>query len=393
MQEHHWLERKDDVVAEIRSIGDPRKYPDRSRPRPVQFAWQPPDPNQNHAQYDLLIARSPTFEDVQVIPGLGGSPAEVPNLLLGERYYWKVIQRRDGMPTAKSPAWSFRTHTAPPRWIRVPGISNVRDVGGWPIDAASRVRQDLLFRSSELNTHIMVSAEGARVLVEDLGIRTDLDLRGTADDENPAPALDTASVTWEHCPLYAYKDIFTPTGMASIRRAFRVLADPARYPLLFHCWGGADRAGTLSFLVNGLLGVGLDDLIHDYELTSLSIMGLRLHTDGGFQEILAGLRDFGAEEATIQARIEAYLLAAGVTAEEMQRMRELLMRRLNNIKTRAVRPSFLCYSMVMSGQWEKTRILGVCGGEAPQTPKIQQPSPIAEQLHSMYIKKTSAGSG
>ena len=327
LQEHHWLERKDDVVAEIRSIGDPRKYPDRSRPRPVQFAWQPPDPNQNHAQYDLLIARSPTFEDVQVIPGLGGSPAEVPNLLLGERYYWKVIQRRDGLPTAKLPAWSFRTHTAPPRWICVPGISNVRDVGGWPIDAASRVRQDLLFRSSELNTHIMVSAEGARVLVEDLGIRTDLDLRGTADDENPAPALDTAGVTG-HCPLYAYKDIFTPTGMASIRRAFRVLADPARYPLLFHCWGGADRAGTLSFLVNGLLGVGLDDLIHDYESDLAFDHGAapahRWRLSGDF----AGLRDFGAEEVTIQARIEAYLLAAGVTAEEMQRMRELLIEKI-----------------------------------------------------------------
>lgn len=328
LQEHHWPERKDAVVAEIRTIGDPRKYPDRSRPRPVQFAWQPADPNQNHALYDLLISRSSAFKDVQVISGVTGTEAEVPNLLLGERYYWKVIQRRDGAPTAESPAWSFCTHTAPPRWIHVPGISNVRDVGGWSIDGTSRVRQSLLFRSAELNTHITLSPEGERVLLEELGIRTDLDLRGTADDENPAPALDTASVTWELCPLYAYKDIFTPIGMDSIRRAFRVLADSARYPVLIHCWGGADRTGTLSFLVNGLLGVGLDDLIHDYELTSLSIMGLRLHTEEGFQEILAGLRGYGAEESTIQARIECYLLAAGVTAEDMQRICELLIEKV-----------------------------------------------------------------
>ena len=327
-QELHWPERKDAVVAEIQSISDRRKYPDRSRPRPVQFVWQPPDPSHNHAQYDLLIARSPAFEDVQVISGITGTEAEVPNLLLGERYYWKVIQRRNGAPNAESPAWSFRTHTAPPRWIHVPGISNVRDVGGWPIDVATRVRQDLLFRSAELNTHITLSPEGERVLLDELGIRTDLDLRGTADDENPAPALDSARVTWELCPLYAYKDIFTPIGKETIRRAFRVLADPARYPVLIHCWGGADRTGTLSFLVNGLLGVGLDDLIHDYELTSLSIMGLRLHTDEGFQEILAGLRSYGAEGSTVQARIEAYLLAVGVTAEELQRIRELLIEKI-----------------------------------------------------------------
>ncbi len=324
LQHFVWFERKESVVAEIRSIGDPRAYPDRSRPRPVRFTWQMADPSQNHAQYDLLISRSPAFEEPIEIRGLNETAAEVPNLLLGQRYYWKVIQRREGAPSAESPAWSFRTHAEPPRWIHVPGISNVRDVGGWPINARTRVRQGLLYRSAELNTHITLPPEGAHVLIHELGIRTDLDLRGTADDEAPAPALDPDAVTWEHCPLYAYREIFTPAGMQSIRRAFSVLCDPSRYPVLIHCWGGADRTGTLSFLVNGLLGVGLDDLVHDYELTSLSIMGLRLHTDAAFQEILAGLKEYGPAGAPLRQRIKAYLLAAGVTDGELRRLRELL---------------------------------------------------------------------
>ena len=36
----------------------------------------------------------------------------------------------------------------------------------------------------------------------------------------------------------------------------------------FHCAGGADRTGTLAFLIEALLGVSESDLSKDYELTS-----------------------------------------------------------------------------------------------------------------------------
>ena len=39
------------------------------------------------------------------------------------------------------------------------------------------------------------------------------------------------------------------------------IADENRYPVYIHCTGGADRTGTLAFLINALLGVGEDDLI------------------------------------------------------------------------------------------------------------------------------------
>jgi protein-tyrosine phosphatase len=324
LQDHPWPELKQQVIAEIEAISDPKAYPDRGLPRPVQFEWQVIDPSLNHARYDLLISRDENFEQARKICCLTDPRADVPNLLLGERYYWKVIQQRDGAPTGESPVGSFRTHTAPPRWIRVPGISNVRDLGGWAVDAGRRVRQGMLFRSTELNTHIHISPEGERVLLDEIGIRTDLDLRGTADDEDPAPALDPARVTWQPVPLLAYGDIFQPAGAATIRRAFEVLADPQTYPVLIHCWAGADRTGTLAFLVNGLLGVSLDDLAHDYELTSLSPMGLRLHTRNEFQALLNGVSEFGGIHTALQARIESYLLSIGVQPEQLRLLRHLL---------------------------------------------------------------------
>jgi len=324
LQHQAWPEVKDRFIPEVRAISDPRKYPERSLPRPVRFRWQPLDPAQNHAQYDLIISPTPDFSAARRLNALPAAEAEVPHLLLDTRYYWKVVHYSAGQPVGQSPVWSFHTPAAPPRWIHVPGISNVRDLGGWMIGADHRVRQGLLFRSSEFNTHTVLSPEGERVLIEDLGIRTDLDLRGTADDEAPAPALDNTRVDWQLCPLYAYRDIFNPAGMQSIRRAFHILSDPARYPVLIHCWAGADRTGTLAFLVNGVLGVDLDDLIHDYELTSLSRAGLRLHTDQSFQEILQGLEAYAAAGDTIQECIRAYLLAAGVSPSELHSLAAIL---------------------------------------------------------------------
>ena len=41
-------------------------------------------------------------------------------------------------------------------------------------------------------------------------------------------------------------------------------------PVYFHCIYGADRTGTLAFLLESLLGVGENELAKDYELTSFS---------------------------------------------------------------------------------------------------------------------------
>lgn len=324
LQSHAWPSVRERIAAEWRSILNADEFIERSHPRPVIFRWEPPAGEPNHARYDLLLSRSPDFQDAIVLSGIESTHAEAINLMVGARYYWKVIQRREGVPAVESPVASFVTHPAPPRWILVPGIPNVRDLGGWSVGDHHRVRQGLIYRSAELNTHTVLPPEGERVLIEELNIRTDLDLRGTAEDESPAPALDLARVNWAPCPLYAYRDIFTPEGKESVRRAFQVLADPDRYPVLIHCWAGADRTGTLAFLINGMLGVSLPDLIHDYELTSLSRIGLRLDKGFGLDDILNGLKAFGEAGAPLQKQIETYLQEAGVPREALERMRQSL---------------------------------------------------------------------
>ncbi|NIY15095.1 MAG: hypothetical protein GWM98_09415, partial [Nitrospinaceae bacterium] len=69
-------------------------------------------------------------------------------------------------------------------------------------------------------------------------------------------------------------------------KIFQVFADRENYPVLFHCVGGADRGGTVAFLLNGLLGKDREHLIRDFELTTLSVWGERSRWSDQFRALL-----------------------------------------------------------------------------------------------------------
>jgi protein tyrosine/serine phosphatase len=159
-------------------------------------------------------------------------------------------------------------------------------------------------------------------LEQDLKIRTDIDLRG--DDEVCAPALDLKQVAYINFPIQAYAHINEAVYQPDYRRLFHLLADRLRYPLIIHCWGGADRTGTVIFLLEALLGLEDELLMRDYELTSLSIWGERDHTSDEFQEFLEILKGFVYPGADLRKQIEGYLLSIGVNTDEITAIRSNL---------------------------------------------------------------------
>ena len=95
---------------------------ERSYPLPVKFEWSQDD---MPGEALLLISESDAFEDARAVV-CGGCEAEVWNLRIGQKYYWKVTVGGE-----TSEVRSFETESMAPRLLRVPGITNVRDVGGW----------------------------------------------------------------------------------------------------------------------------------------------------------------------------------------------------------------------------------------------------------------------
>ncbi len=153
---------------------------------------------------------------------------------------------------------------------------NYRDLGGWKTESGKRIAYELIYRGGRTNEF---SAIDVVTLRDDLGIKSEIDLRHTRDNGGQKESILGADITYLTTPITQYDLIFpdlsagSPTSNSNsvqLKRIFEFLADESNYPLFFHCNGGADRTGTLAFLLCGYLGVPLEDLTRDFELTSFS---------------------------------------------------------------------------------------------------------------------------
>lgn len=155
------------------------------------------------------------------------------------------------------------------RWIRTRNNSaeawNVRDLGGWACDGGT-VKYGLLIRGGKLG------AADRAVLVGELGIQHDLDLRGreggSSGDEPDMTESPLGSDVWyTRTQQYAW---YALTPVATWQAYLRCVIDAVthREPVYFHCTAGADRTGTLACVLEGLLGMTQSDIDKDYELTT-----------------------------------------------------------------------------------------------------------------------------
>ena len=291
---------------------------DRGHPQAVPFAWESNMPLRSSLCYELTISQSSNFENPLILRNLSEPKTKVRYLYIATRYFWKVAAICSGRRVAVSPVWSFITNSTPPRWITVPGITNVRDMGGWPLPGNRMVRQGVIYRGSEMNDHVEITEDGKEIFIRKLGIHTDLDLRA----ESASRVLDEQAVQWINIPIAPYEHICEETYKKRYCQIFEIFADASNYPIFFHCWGGADRGGSLAFLLGALLGMSMNDLIQDYELTSLSIWGVRSRESDEFKKLLGALDEFGSDKDTINEKVERYLRDAGLSETHIAQIRE-----------------------------------------------------------------------
>jgi hypothetical protein len=93
---------------------------------------------------------------------------------------------------------------------------------------------------------------------------------------------------------------------------------------------GRDRTGTTAFLILGLLGVDEDTLRHEYYASFFSTQGAFDPEEFplliiNMNRLVDGFDAYGDEDDTLQQKIEAYLLDIGVTAKEIQSIRNIFL--------------------------------------------------------------------
>ena len=235
-------------------------------------------------KYKVLVADNEQFENAKELETTTDS-VNVNNLFVNTQYYWKVVTDSEESDVA-----TFETADYP-RWISARPLYNVRDNGGYMTHSGKRVKQGLVFRGGEITTSTMsghyntIAESSKEVFRNEMGIKVELDLRGPSDisDGYKANAFaENGDIEYKQYAIKSYEQTFTQTR-EMVAPIFEILKEADQKPVYYHCFGGADRTGTLGFLLNGVLGVSYTDLVIDFELTSYSSINnehIRNHIPG-----------------------------------------------------------------------------------------------------------------
>ena len=241
---------------------------------------------------------------------------------------------------------------------------NTRDLGGYETVDGHRVKWGKVFRSD----HLARLSNDDIALLKQLKIQTVCDFRTLAevrsrpdrfpkDDHGSYVHLPVNHLKFEPALLFERlkngdADWLTPQFLI---RGYRLnldqfartwgsvlkhLIDPAHLPLIFHCTGGKDRAGTFAALLLLALGVPEKTVIDDYALSNIYIADVvnqiyaQFNIDAQYREKISPY--FSAPHYCIEALLShlnekygspiAYLTSqAGVTEQMLQEIKSQLL--------------------------------------------------------------------
>lgn len=217
------------------------------------------------------------------------------------------------------------------------GCNNIRDLGSMDTSNGKKTRWGAFVRGDQ---PAKLTAEGWEALYQH-GIRTIVSLRTHGLEEKdhpvvipPRPEIQVVSVeiedvtNKEFVEKWAASDLWgTPlywidaVNLWAHRHAAALQAIAQAQPggVYFHCIRGHDRTGIISFLLLNLVGVSLQDITADYELSTDPVRDKLLEERNTnayevLQQTLSGIAD-----------LENYLLNGGMTQRDIHAIREKIL--------------------------------------------------------------------
>ena len=247
-----------------------------------------------------------------------GTSLLIDNLKTNTKYFYTVIVN------GKKYNGSFHTARST-RFIDIDGIYNARDIGGYVTLDGKTVKQGMIIRGTELDGLVepsyRLSAEGKEAM-KAFGFVYDMDLRAQTIFTGIYTSPFGAEVGHKFYTSPQYGQIFSSTYKESLRQIFSDMANPANYPMYLHCTYGADRTGTVVFLLQGILNVPEDQMIREYQMTGFHSSSYSNSTN--MEIIISGLQYQDGD--TLQEKIVSFLINdIGVLPEEIESIRNILL--------------------------------------------------------------------
>ena len=291
------------------------------RPAGKTINWTPTTAPENILEIRITLSEHSDYSD-----SLTHFPASkktssylITNLLPNRIYYYKAEEIHSDSTIALLDQGRFRT-VGQVRMIRVAGSNNVRDIGGWPTSFGVPIKYGILFRSAHLDD---VTEEGYHDLVENLNVTAELDLRGLFRREphlkssRMGDKIDFTRIVADSYALSSNRFIYAQALNWIISR----LREGKHVD--WHCGVGCDRCGTLSFLIEGVLGMSEVDLCRDYELSSLK-GHKRYRGHVGFRKLLPWMKSHWPDTDLTQCFYN-YWVESGVSESDIKFLRDVML--------------------------------------------------------------------
>lgn len=302
---------------------------DMTLPLAVSLSWKAKAKGGSISSYKVIVSENEDLSNPSIFTSKKAH-YDFYNAKVDTTYYWAVKVGK-----FVSDTHSFATTTTKIRNIYVDGVNNVRDLGGY-----GSIKQGLLYRGGAFEKYnkntkkveINISKAGISTLKEQLGIKTEVDLRRNDEDhENCDLTKSTVSgLNYVSLPMqYGGKNILTYDdeyhNPNKIKSFFELLDNEANYPIYFHCSQGKDRTGCLAYLLEALMGEEVNDLYLDYLFSSFSAYKNEVKPTGISGYYGETLDKYGEESWTLAQKVESYLVnVLQISAETIVKVKSII---------------------------------------------------------------------
>ena len=265
------------------------------------------------------------------------------NAKLATKYYYRAATSEAGLASA---AVKNITSTAQaPRVVYVPDVLNFRDIGGWSssLVAGAKINQGLYFRCAQLDaasgsTKSCLSSDGkGHAALKELGIKCDIDMRDSYNQPNSGKG--PSKTTTDDWPI-TFVSAAVASGTESVRweggsasdrsiagqyvKIFNAIANCDNEPCMLHCTYGADRTGIVTFFLESLLGMELEDMIKDYLWTQFTQgRNVKILESEGAEFPQWVSKTEALEGATFADKMENHLESFGIAHSTLEHIREI----------------------------------------------------------------------
>ena len=253
-------------------------YPDGSKnisdPEFTKIFWKY-DAHRDDLVYSISISQNEDMEDSFVIMGDNKQEINAYNFYLGKNYY-RINAIDPFGETHSSKVYSLTVGSACPRNLYVGArMTNCRDTGGREIITGGHIKQGLLYRTCGNGYNQdgkKIDDEGKKIMLDQLKVKTELNCHNNSSYDFNFDGTTRYATLMDYADGSPSKHHFS-RNTESVKNVFEILAKEECYPIFYHCRIGTDRTGLVAILLNGVLGVSLNDIYQDYLFSNFGKIG------------------------------------------------------------------------------------------------------------------------